>query len=256
MALKLVRRSSFGWGSSAAGYGPCRNGLVVHYDGNNQGLARKAHSACVTYWKNTRRFHMGPKRGWADIGYSYGVCPHGYAFEGRGWQKQQAAQPGGNSTWTSVTFMSGDAEAPTAAQLQAFRDLRAYLRGKGLASRIKGHRNFVSTSCPGGKLYALVTNTRSALYAGGGSTGGSTSKTTEDLVKALPMLAKGAKASNEHVQTARGLLLARSHPEIGKVEGAFDAKMEAAVKAVQRWGKVDDDGIIGPITWSVLLRVH
>lgn len=88
----------------------------------------------------------------------------------------------------------------------------------------------------------------------GGS--GSTSKTTEDLVKALPMLVKGAKASNEHVQTARGLLLARSHPEIGPVVGPFDAKMETAVKAVQRWGKVDDDGIIGPITWSVLLRVH
>jgi murein L,D-transpeptidase YcbB/YkuD len=58
------------------------------------------------------------------------------------------------------------------------------------------------------------------------------------------------------VQTLRGLLLARSHPEIGQVEGDFDAKVEAAVRDVQRWGGVDDDGIVGPRTWPVLLRVH
>ncbi|WP_143220893.1 hypothetical protein [Actinomadura sp. CNU-125] len=116
--MKLQRRSAFGWPGTAAGYAPCKNGLVVHYDGANKGLARKPHSACVDYWKWCRRFHMGT-RGWADVGYSYAVCAHGYVMEGRGWQRQQAAQPGGNSTWTSVTFMSGPAERPTAAQIGA-----------------------------------------------------------------------------------------------------------------------------------------
>lgn len=53
----------------------------------------------------------------------------------------------------------------------------------------------------------------------------------------------------------QGLLQARSHPEV-RMTGTFDDVTEKAVKAVQRWGKVDDDGIVGPITWSVLLRVH
>src|SRR5690606_26427219 len=98
-------------------------------------------------------------------GNSYAGCPHGYVMEGRGWQRQQAAQPGGNSTWTSVTFMSGPSETPTAAQIQAFRELRAWLRGKGLGAAIRGHRDFISTSCPGTVLYGMVKS--GALIAGG-----------------------------------------------------------------------------------------
>jgi hypothetical protein len=97
-------------------------------------------------------------RGWADVGYSYAVCPHGIVMEGRGFGRVQAAQPGGNSTWTSCTFMSGPTEDPTPAQINAFRELRAWLRGKGLAAAIRGHRDFISTSCPGDRLYRLVKN--------------------------------------------------------------------------------------------------
>ncbi|WP_289007865.1 peptidoglycan recognition family protein [uncultured Thermomonospora sp.] len=155
--MKFEDRKSFGWPATAAGYAPCDQGLVVHYDGSDQGLAGKSHQACRQYWKNTRKFHMN-SRGWADIAYAFAVCPHGIVMEGRGWQRQQAAQPGGNSTWTSVTFMSGPSEAPTRAQINAFKQLRAWLRGKGLGAGIRGHRDFISTSCPGEKLYALVKN--------------------------------------------------------------------------------------------------
>jgi hypothetical protein len=72
--MELVKRSTFGWGPTAAGIANPRSGLVIHYDGSDQGLAGKPHSACITYWKNTRRFHMGANRGWADIGYSFGAC--------------------------------------------------------------------------------------------------------------------------------------------------------------------------------------
>lgn len=155
--MRLERRSSFGWGPSGAGHAACANGLVVHYDGSDQGLAGRSHSACRDYWQRTRRFHM-ISRGWADIGYSFGVCPHGIIMEGRGWQRQQAAQPGGNSTWTSVTFCSGEHERPTSAQVEAFRELRAWLRGKGLAAAVSYHGRFISTSCPGGILRRMVTS--------------------------------------------------------------------------------------------------
>ena len=157
--MKLEKRASFGWPGTAAGWAPCKNGLVVHYDSNNQGLAGKSHTYCRTYWRNTRRFHMtDPEHRWVDIGYSFGVCPHGVVFEGRGWQRQQAAQPGGNSTWTSVTFMSGPAEKPTSAQVNAFRELRSWLRGKGLAPAVSYHSRFSSTSCPGAILRGMVTS--------------------------------------------------------------------------------------------------
>lgn len=156
--MKLEQRSSFGWPATRAPSAACKNGLVVHYDGSDQGLAKKPHSACRDYWKRTRQFHMGPDRGWLDIGYSYGCCPHGYVLEGRGWQRAQAAQPGGNTTWTSVTFMSGDHEKPTDAQVNVFRELRSWLRGKGLAAAISYHGKFISTSCPGPVLRGMVTS--------------------------------------------------------------------------------------------------
>jgi peptidoglycan hydrolase-like protein with peptidoglycan-binding domain len=154
--MKLVKRSAFGWGPTEAAYARPTRGLVIHYDGSNQGLADKPHTACVTYWKNTRRFHMGPARGWADLGYSFGVCPHGEVLEGRGLNRIQAAQPGGNDSYYSVSLMSGPKERPTAAQINAVRELRAWLMGMGVGPLVKGHRDFYSTSCPGDLLYGLV----------------------------------------------------------------------------------------------------
>jgi hypothetical protein len=156
--VKLEKRSVFGWGPSGAGSASPRNGIAVHYDGSNQSLAKKQHASCRRYWQDTRRFHMGPSRGWLDIGYSWAVCPHGIVLEGRGLNKVQAAQPGGNATWYSVTFMSGPSEAPTAAQIAAFRELRAWLRGKGVAAAIRPHSAFVSTSCCGDILRKLISN--------------------------------------------------------------------------------------------------
>ncbi|MEW2354972.1 hypothetical protein [Spirillospora sp. NPDC029432] len=91
-------------------------------------------------------------------GNSFSACPHGYVMEGRGLNRQQAAQPGGNSTWYSCTLMSGPDESPTDAQVQAVRELRAWLMGKGVAGAVRGHRDFISTSCPGDRLYRLVKN--------------------------------------------------------------------------------------------------
>jgi hypothetical protein len=154
--MRLEKRSTFGWGTSGASAARPTQGLVIHYNGANQGLAGKSHSACQTYWKNTRRFHMGASRGWADIGYSFGACPHGIVLEGRGLGRTQAAQPGGNSTWYSVTLMGGPGEDPTPEQINAVRQLRAYLMSQGVGGAVRGHRDFISTSCPGDRAYKLV----------------------------------------------------------------------------------------------------
>ena len=37
-----------------------------------------------------------------------------------------------------------------------------------------------------------------------------------------------------------------------EVNGDFGSLTEAAVKAFQRQHKLDDDGIVGPLTWAVL----
>lgn len=158
--INFTSRADLGWPATKATAAHPTKGVVIHFDGSDQHLGARGHTACVEYWNNTRSFHTGPKRGWKDIGYSYGVCPHGEVFEGRGLDREQAAQPGGNTTWYSITFMGGPGphEDPTPSQLQAFQRLRTYLmEAHGVGSAIKGHRDFISTDCPGDRLYRMVT---------------------------------------------------------------------------------------------------
>ncbi|WP_431872941.1 peptidoglycan recognition protein family protein [Nocardiopsis eucommiae] len=155
---KYVSRSDLGWGSSPAEQANPRSGLVIHYDSSDQNLANKNHSSCVTYWRNTRSFHTGPSRGWADIGYSWMACPHGYVLEGRGLYRTQAAQPGGNSSHYSCTLATGPSDPITPDQINAVRQLRQWLMepDTSISGKVLGHRDFISTSCPGDKAYALV----------------------------------------------------------------------------------------------------
>ncbi len=155
---KYVSRSNLGWPACAAKRANPRSGLVIHYDSANQNLAGKPHSECIAYWNRTRSFHTGPSRGWTCIGYSFLCCAHGYVIEGRGLYKTQAAQPGGNTSHYSVTLATGPTDAITPEQVNAVRALRQWLMEPetSIAGTVLGHRDFVSTSCPGDKAYALV----------------------------------------------------------------------------------------------------
>ncbi|PSK90920.1 putative peptidoglycan binding protein [Murinocardiopsis flavida] len=220
---RYVSRSDLGWGKSpAAGANP-RSGLVIHYDSIDQGLAGKAHSACITYWKATREFHTGPSRGWADIGYSFLCCSHGHVIEGRGLRKVQAAQPGGNSTYYSATLATGPRDEITEAQIDAVRALRQWLMepDTSIAGTVKGHRDFISTSCPGDKAYALVRN--GTFKQPPGSGGGS----EDDMVG----LRKGD--SGERVKYLQ-VVLADAGFSPGEVDGDYGASTAAAVLAARK----------------------
>ena len=159
MSIRWITRDDLGWGTTSAPDADCDDGLVLHYDGNNQGLASDDHSSCVSYWNATRNYHINTN-GWADIGYSFGACPHGYVFEGRGINKQQAAQPGGNADWHSVTTMSGPDEYIPEDQRLAVASLHDWLISHGVATAQSGHRDFTATSCPGDIVYDMMNQGR------------------------------------------------------------------------------------------------
>ncbi|MEO3826794.1 peptidoglycan-binding protein [Actinomadura sp. B10D3] len=124
------------------------------------------------------------------------------------------------------------------------------------------HVGVVEKVLGGGRLQTIEGNTGDAVkrrvrdsgvIAGYGRPAYGGGNWTEDMVKKLPELSKGD--TGEHVESVQGLLMARSHPEVS-MTGKFDDATEQAVKAVQRWGGVEDDGIVGAKTWPVLLRVH
>lgn len=136
-------------------------GSTVHYNGPPIGLSRLLanHSACFSTWRGIQAFHMGPERGWTDIAYTAGVCPHGYVFEGRGVGRRTAANgtnPGNDSAYAIFAFL-GDGEAPNDAMKRAIVDYAEFLDQHGEAGPgINAHRDWKSTACPGDPLASWV----------------------------------------------------------------------------------------------------
>lgn len=254
---KYVTRALLQWPTAYAMGIPtahCDTGMVLHYDGNlydGRGLSHLPHSACVAYWISTRSMHMRAPRKWRDIGYSFGVCPHGVRFEGRGWQREQAAQPGGNTTWTSCTLMLGPGEMPRPEQIQGVRLLRNELMNKGLKAAIRPHSAFISTSCPGDIIRGMIDD---------GTFKKAPLSWDERLLQMLPTIKLGD--NNWDVKSARGQLYQRGwkktlSPEmlvtwLAKTE--FDSEFRVDVMAFQRGKGLPDDGIIGRETWTKLWR--
>jgi hypothetical protein len=163
--MKLVTRAQWGGPSNIGSSANPTRGCVAHYNGGPIGLKDKAHSACLDYVRRVHRMHLG--QGWAGIGYSFLVCQHGYVIEGRGLSRTQAAQPGGNTSHYSIQMMVGGAEEPTDAQVQAWRDARAYIRRmRSVSGHVGKHSDFISTSCAGVPTNRLVA---SGALAGRGS---------------------------------------------------------------------------------------
>ena len=227
---KYVSRGDLGWGTTPANYANLRSGLVVHYDSGNQNLANKPHSACITYWRNTRAFHTGPSRGWVDVGYSFMACSHGYVLEGRGLNRVQAAQPGGNATHYSVTLATGPRDEITEQQINAVRELRLWLiQDHNNSGSVYGHRDFIATSCPGDKAYALVKD--GTFTKAPGSVGGGT-----DMENPLIGLREGDGKDDGLKENVIGLqrLVSVAGFDLGTVDGHWGPKTTAAIKALRQ----------------------
>ncbi len=128
-----------------------RTGFFVHYEGGTStrgatgpGVPRAIHA-----------YHRS--LGWAGIGYSWVVTQDGAIYEGRGWDYSGAHCPGHNtSAWAVQVHIGGD-DQPSDAALTSARWL--YDQGCARAGRTLtkyGHRDGISTSCPGDRLYAWV----------------------------------------------------------------------------------------------------
>lgn len=222
--MEIIKRSFFGWPQSAAELANPQSGLVLHYDGPGQSLLTKTHTECVKYWKAVRKFHVGT-HGWADIGYSYGVCPHGYTFEGRGDKRVQAAQQGANSTWYSCSLMLGNGEKPTDKQIASVKNLRDYLHNEyGNSKSIKGHKDFNSTDCPGTIIYKMIKD---------------------------GVFSSSVSPSIEAIQTA--LNKAGRTPKL-KVDGLYGPLTTNAVKWFQRKNKLSPTGTMNEKTHALLFK--
>jgi len=132
-------------------------GTTKHWEGPHMGAF--SHASCFTKIRGIQAFHMGPQRNWVDIAYTGLVCPHGYAFEGRGVFHRTAANGTntGNNTAYAVCYLGGENDPFTEEAKLAERAFSNYLRTHGSAGQnVNCHRDWKATACPGDTICAWV----------------------------------------------------------------------------------------------------
>jgi hypothetical protein len=146
-------------------------GMVIHYSTRNAATLVNHWPDCYESWRNHQRYHQVTK-GWWDLAYDWGVCPHGYAFEGRGWGVQNGANRPVNTSTLSICY-DGDAnDRVGAAATQTFKEIieRGVMK-EGWTATVRGHYE-VSTSgtpCPGTAIRSVLLPKLKTFVAGLGS---------------------------------------------------------------------------------------
>ena len=147
-----------------------KNGFVIHHNGPPANCIDRPHTRCEVFWASVRSYHVNTK-GWSDIAYSFGICPHGARFTGRGWDKNQFAngedvvgvEDGPDRDWYSVLAFVGGGydsvpeEKVTPSMLLGLSRLIDEGRDTGRCGlAVLPHKDFKPKPCPGPTLTALA----------------------------------------------------------------------------------------------------
>lgn len=134
---------------------PQTGGVAWHYEGPHMGPF--SHDKCAGKVRQIQAFHMGSERGWVDIAYSTLVCPHGFIYEGRGLFIRTAANGtnAGNQAYYAICGLLGVDDPLTFSMVEAYKNCTRWMREAGKAGqKVKSHRYFKPTSCPGDAVAA------------------------------------------------------------------------------------------------------
>jgi hypothetical protein len=241
--VRLITRAQWGaeFGRGPTNITPRNGGVAVHYVGGGK-LTGIEHSRCAARVRSIEADHVN-NNGWAGIAYNFLACEHGYVFEGRGLGRRSAAQgtASGNQNYYALCALIGARDTPGDMLTTALRDAIEYSRNHGAGSRIRGHRDFTATNCPGDPLYRWV---------GAGAPRPGTAPTWPGrYLKLTNPFTRGAD-----VAWAQDRLNGTGADPRLDVDGVFGPRTESAVIAFQHASGLDADGIVGPLTWNALAK--
>lgn len=156
--MKLITRSQ--WGArKPRGVTPLPlsrvDTIVIHYSS----AYSDEFSPYTSRVRGIQNYHMD-HNGWNDIAYNFLVSRSGDIFEGRGFGVMSAATLHNNDHTIAICFLGTDRSGRddvTDKGRRAIADVIAEInRRAGRTLKVKGHRDFVSTECPGDELYHWV----------------------------------------------------------------------------------------------------
>lgn len=248
-------------------------GITVHYGGGSVWKGTIGdHARCASVVRAWQAYHQDGN-GWLDLAYTSIVCPHGYRFEGRGPGHRTAANGtnDGNQRSYAVCYLGGDGDPLTDVAKEAFFDEAARL-GQPLRW---GHREWLSTGCPGSIVWAWrqagFPASNAAPVPGPGPTPPPTAHHHDTpLVKFAAQTPGGGihgavRRPNgvwvwqtNYSQVFWEVLDIQTHMANQGVAIAKDGiggpDTLAKLRAYQRANGLTDDGVVGPNTWAKLHR--
>jgi hypothetical protein len=122
-------------------------GVAVHWFGKPN--AAKSHDGCPELLRSVQRGHMAGE--FNDIAYNHAVCPHGSAYELRGFGIQTGANGFGsaNRSHAAIVYMAGEGDPFTKAAKPVINELIEEWQKKGAGPDVKPHGFFTGSKCPG-----------------------------------------------------------------------------------------------------------
>jgi N-acetyl-anhydromuramyl-L-alanine amidase AmpD len=224
--------------------------------------------SCTT--QDIHKWHL--KRGWTGFGYHFLVRKDGQIFRGRPEDTIGAHISNYNSRSIGICF-EGDymEETMPRAQLEAGKELVAYLKDKYNINKVKGHRDLMATSCPGDKFpfdeianaskvanstssKNLILEFQKAAVADGFEFSkygcdGDYGTETESVMKQCIV-----KKRSEYMYPNATKLVQRL---LGvKADGKCGPNTDKVIKAFQEKNGLVADGVVGLNTWKKLLGIN
>lgn len=211
-------------------------------------------------------------RGWTGIGYNFFVRKDGQIYRGRPEDVVGAHAANYNSKSIGVCF-EGDftEETMPKAQLEAGKELVAYLKDKYKITSVKGHRDLMATDCPGknfpfneiAKAKQETVNENLILafqkaakaddktllpkYGSDGDYGNETKEAMQKCVVKRRLVHK-YKNCTKLVQRLLGFTG-------NDIDGKCGPQTEKKIKEFQKKNGLVTDGCCGLNTWKILLGI-
>jgi hypothetical protein len=225
-------------------------GSVIHWGGPKVDI--KSHADCAGVWRSWQRYHMDTK-GWVDVAYSTGFCPHGYVFAGRGKGVRTAANGtnAANRSRYAHVWLGGSGNRLTEEAIAAMWWLHENFGG----GAIEPHSKYRSTSCCGDAL-------RNAIKAGSSATKPQTStpRSEDETMKlndtgnAVKFFQRALLAFGAPRKDAEKLPNGKTWGDARRygADGDYGSTTEAMVRAYQSAAGVEVTGAIGGVTAALL----
>ncbi len=213
------------------------NRIIIHHAEASNCTAQDIH-----------QWHLN--NGWSGAGYHFLVRKDGTVYRLRPENKIGAHASGSNSDSIGICFEdSYMTETMPQAQINAGKELVAYLKQKYKISKVQAHREVCSTNCPGKNFpFIEIANT--------------TVNVTKEVQYMFEPKTCKAGDSNTSVLLLEEILKARGYYD-GKLDRKFGKKLMIAVNKYQiermkqgkKLGNGKGDGICGQDMWHDLIAI-